>query len=138
MGDYVTNVKQVCQHCGNFVFVNRVGYCKDCWAKRARRVTNQAKEIVIKKYGGKCWCCGESRHEFLCLDHTDGSTWRERGRVSGSQLYRELAKLPVQDDIQLSCYNCNNVRQIYGACPHWKDRRGLGKLNKSTTERSIW
>jgi hypothetical protein len=95
----------------------------------ALRVANKSK--VIKAYGGKCFCCGESEPSFLCIDHIndDGASHREligygrttdgRRKVgSGSIMYAWLVKNGFPEDFQLLCANCNMAKQSLGYCPH--------------------
>ena len=110
-----------------FSFEKKRGYhpwCKEC------KYTYDSKRIlahrlkVIELYGGKCECCGETRYQFLCIDHQDGSTQFTRRAVSGGHLYAELAKdTERRKGIVLSCHNCNMARAFYGICPHDFERQ---------------
>lgn len=105
-------------------------------ARRTRRVTDPAyrkarnesarnwyatlRAQVIEAYGGQCACCGESEERFLTIDHVDGGGEKHRREVGGSAgLYSWLRKqgFPAQG-FQLLCFNCNQVKAIYGQCPH--------------------
>lgn len=72
---------------------------------------------VISRYGGRCVCCGESRYEFLAIDHINGGGAEDRKRSNGN-----IAKLAESegypDTLQILCHNCNMAKGFYGACPH--------------------
>jgi len=86
--------------------------------RRERYAKN--KELVLKLYGNKCACCGESRKEFLTLDHIneDGANWRKRFGKSGSYFYQWVVKNNFPEDLQILCWNCNLAKHIYKICPH--------------------
>jgi len=77
---------------------------------------------IIKAYGGKCACCGESIPEFLTIDHiaNDGNKHREKDKtMQGGGLYRWLKKNNYpKDNYQLLCCNCNFAKGHFGGCPH--------------------
>jgi hypothetical protein len=79
------------------------------------------KQEMIAAYGGKCSCCGESRFEFLTLDHVNGGGKSHRSRVGGggAHLYADLKRRGwPQGEYQLLCFNCNTAKFYYGTCPH--------------------
>lgn len=84
-------------------------------------------EKVINFYGGKCACCGESRFEFLALDHIngDGGKLRKNGihPKTGKGLYAWIIRNNYPDIFQLLCHNCNFAKGAYGACPHEQERQ---------------
>jgi hypothetical protein len=70
-------------------------------------------------YGGdppKCACCGESRIEFLTIDH-HGVTPDKRFR-SGDNLYRWIIGKNFPEGFRVLCMNCNHYIGRYGWCPH--------------------
>ena len=96
---------------------------------------------IIEGYGGKCECCGESRHAFLSLDHrfNDGAeelkrlrrfSKRKRGignGISSTAVWRHAIKMGFpKDRYRLLCYNCNVGRHRNhlnpGICPHEMER----------------
>lgn len=95
-------------------------------ANRAKRYNLNLKLEMIAAYGGKCLCCGESRWEFLTIDHINGDGAQERkksredGRCgAGLPFYYVLKKQGwPQDRYQLLCMNCNAAHGFYGYCPH--------------------
>jgi len=76
------------------------------------------REAVIKGYGGKCACCGESHYEFLALDHRNGGGNRERKEKSVTEIYRDALKNYNPDKYRILCHNCNSAYAYYGYCPH--------------------
>lgn len=117
--------------------------CKDCQKTRAARTRKanpdkhkklskdaylRRKKAVFDYYGGVCVCCGESRLEFLVMDHKeqDGAEHRRsigicRGqyRGTGHNFYLWLEKQGFPDvGLQILCANCNTARGKYGVCPH--------------------
>ncbi len=92
-----------------------------------------AKAEVISAYGGKCECCGETHHEFLTIDHTDGSGAEHRRQVGkGRSIYADLKRQGFPKDCyRLMCLNCNISLVFYGYCPHHPEiRRQVDKRPK--------
>lgn len=86
--------------------------------ERQRRL----REVVIKEYGGKCECCGESAPEFLSIDHIFGGGkehYRQENIRGGTGIYGWLKRNGFpRDRFRLLCHNCNMATDVYGACPH--------------------
>lgn len=84
------------------------------------------KQEVLSAYGNQCTCCGESRFEFLTLDHVnnDGADHRRAiakklGRVaSGHVLYYWAKTHGYPSMLQVLCWNCNCAKHYFGSCPH--------------------
>ena len=93
-----------------------------------QRNRSQMRSEMIREYGGKCSCCGESAFEFLTLEHPNGDGVRDRvertGRNSGG--YRLYASLKRDGwpkvGYDLLCMNCNWARGMFGYCPHQKEK----------------
>jgi len=91
---------------------------------RARRY-HRTKIAVLKKYSNgrpKCACCGESKYEFLSIDHIvpQKGYYKEAG---GENLYSKLLKIPTQKKhYQILCYNCNMGKRLNRDCPHKKSQ----------------
>src|ERR1700752_3322726 len=85
-----------------------------------RRRNRKIRERVIKKYGGKCACCGIRVFEFLSFDHKKGRGKQHREGIlrTGQKFVIWLDKRPRQKNIQLLCHNCNQALGHYGYCPH--------------------
>ena len=74
---------------------------------------------ALTHYGGKCACCGESKLEFLCLDHINGGGNEDRRQHGlGTSFYRWLRTNGYPDGFRVLCYNCNMALGMYGSCPH--------------------
>ena len=76
---------------------------------------------MLARYGGKCFCCGETRWEFLALDHINGGGSRERGSriyTPGNGMYWWLKKNNWPKGFRAACHNCNSAAAFYLSCPH--------------------
>lgn len=127
----------VCPYCGGKLAAGDNRICKACCTRqgdRTRAYNLRLKLRVIKAYGGKCACCGESNVGFLTLGHihNDGASHRRAiKRPGGSPFYLWLEQRGYpKDQVQLECWNCNvGKKDNRGICPHEKlfnsDRRVL-------------
>lgn len=102
------------------------------WLRQGRR---KLRAKILTAYGCRCACCGETRKEFLAIDHIHGRSAEERkARYSftAAALYQKLQRegFPT-DNYRLLCHNCNCARGFYGYCPHELEReaRSRPKLN---------
>lgn len=97
-------------------------------AHRERNATYRAKirQDVLDAYGGKCECCGESRNEFLALDHIHGGGSKERREMANNTsggVYRIARDAGFsKDKYRLLCHNCNSSIGWYGYCPHQREQ----------------
>jgi hypothetical protein len=91
-----------------------------------RAIAHRNRKTVIDYYGGKCVCCGESRIEFIAIDHKGGggNKLRKSGfhPPTGKGFYVWIIKNNFPDFLQLLCHNCNAAKGAYGFCPHEKER----------------
>jgi len=85
----------------------------------------ELRQAVLEGYGGtppRCACCGETTHEFLCIDHINGggNALRAKPSFTHATFYRSLirAGFPDKDLYQVLCHNCNMAKGFYGQCPH--------------------
>ena len=85
----------------------------------------RTKYKVMRAYGGKCVCCGESTLSFLTIDHPNNDGVKDRlAHGVGSTFYRWLKKGGYPEGYRVLCFNCNCGRQINGGeCPHEEQRR---------------
>lgn len=74
-----------------------------------------------------CACCGETRYEFLALDHINGNGAAHRREIkmkgSGIQFYRWLRVNSYPVGLRVLCHNCNLSKGFYGECPHVTEAR---------------
>ncbi len=75
--------------------------------------------IVLEHYGGCCACCGESRFEFLAIDHIEGNGNKHRKETT-SHMARWIVKNNFPNGFRILCHNCNQALGVYGYCPHSK------------------
>lgn len=111
-----------CIKCSNELSANRYEKNKVEICKKRREEHRRLKQEVIKGYGGKCECCGESEWQFLTLDHKNGGGTAER-RLSNNRNHtvfykRLLANGCPREKFRLLCWNCNSSFGLYGKCPH--------------------
>lgn len=96
--------------------------------KYARDARRCLKNIILQAYGTVCQCCGESRYEFLSLDHinNDGATHRKelakRNIRGGFYFYRWLIQNKFPPGLQVLCFNCNLAKGFHGYCPHIREK----------------
>ena len=84
-----------------------------------RRCRAKLKDEVIRAYGGKCDCCGETTPEFLALDHRNGGGTQHRKTVTSPTVLRRLViRQGFPDAYRLLCHNCNQAIGWFGSCPH--------------------
>ncbi len=100
-------------------------YIKKYYKENCERIKNKRKserkerrEIVLKHFGSRCSCCGESLQEFLSIDHINNDGNKHRKIVHPSNLYKWLIKNNFPNGFQLLCHNCNWAKHQYGICPH--------------------
>ena len=79
------------------------------------------KKRILEHYGVKCTCCGETRIEFLTIDHINGGGNKHRKEIGGgSKIYNWLIKNNFPEGFQVLCFNCNCAKSFSGYCPHKK------------------
>ena len=78
---------------------------------------------VLMHYGNKCACCGETRREFLALDHKYGNGQRHRKQIGGGSngMYRWAVRNNFPDIFRVLCHNCNMSIGCLGYCPHQRE-----------------
>lgn len=89
-----------------------------------RKSRSDLRAEVIAAYGGKCSCCGESRPEFLTIDHINGNGNQHRHSLKkfGVNFYHWLRQQGYpQEEYRLLCFNCNCSLGFFGYCPHEKE-----------------
>ena len=99
------------------------GRCKSCWSLRNKKYNREVRTQVLEAYGNKCNCCGESKQEFLAIDHINGGGYKQRKTLSNRSstgLYMKLREWGYPEGYRVLCHNCNQSRGFYGYCPHDK------------------
>lgn len=87
--------------------------------QRHREHHREMRNEVIQRYGGACACCGETRIEFLVIDHVEGGGHKERQAIGTNGVYRKLSKAEgTLKGYRVLCYNCNCALAFCGYCPH--------------------
>jgi len=71
----------------------------------------------LEMYGNKCACCGETKVEFLTIEHKLGQRG-SRHKEGGPEAYAKALKDYRPDLYEILCYNCNCAKGRYGYCPH--------------------
>lgn len=102
-------------------FLSQCAACKEKNRERQkiRRNPRRLWKLFFEKYGTKCICCGESRLEFLTVEHLDGPDTDMNGnRISSGRSLQKIVFGEKRDDIAVLCFNCNCVQQRTGECPH--------------------
>ena len=113
-------------------------YCKKCHAASAnsyyhdnsdsckekmRQRNREQRERCLQHYGNKCACCGETRYEFLAIDHVNGGGGKHREEIGrGGHIYRWLIKNSFPAEFRVLCHNCNQAIGLYGYCPHEREQ----------------
>jgi hypothetical protein len=73
------------------------------------------REKVIAHYGGKCACCGESRYEFMAIDHIDGGGSKHRKEIGQNSTVNWLVKNNFPDGFRVKPTTlCTFVRSKQG------------------------
>ena len=109
-----------------------------------RESNYRLKDEVFDAYGGKCACCGETRKEYLSIDHIDGNgnkQKREIGVAGSDDLYRWLRQNNYPEGFQVLCFNCNCGKGSYSVCPCDKEifeKEFEAKLKESRYARYRW
>jgi hypothetical protein len=89
---------------------------------RQKQSNKRIRERLFAGYGGKCVCCGETKFEFLALDHVNGGGRKERKTMSTQQIALRAIRQNFPTDYRVLCHNCNQSHGWYGYCPHEKER----------------
>lgn len=92
---------------------------------------------LVKKYGGECKYCKESRPEALLFHHMNGGGSKERREngMSGRRLYSKLLAKKVDSKIVLICGTCHLIlhrrtdryKGTDASEREWREVPGIGK-----------
>lgn len=115
-------VLSYCRPCQNARSMKSQNEDPQAHLDRCRTYRQKIRREMIKAYGGKCACCGESIPEFLALDHKKGGGTRMRKLLcnnTSQTMYRLVRDQGYpKSKYQLLCHNCNGAKAWYGGCPH--------------------
>ncbi len=89
---------------------------------RRKQSNRRIRERLFAGYGGKCVCCGETKFEFLALDHVNGGGRQERKTMSTQQIALRAIREGFPPEYRVLCHNCNQAIGWYGVCPHETER----------------
>lgn len=89
---------------------------------RRKQSNRNIRERLFAGYGGKCVCCGETKFEFLALDHVNGGGRQERKTMSTQQIALRAIRNGFPPEYRVLCHNCNQSHGWYGYCPHENER----------------
>jgi hypothetical protein len=114
-----------CQACRDY---RRHRYARVTEEDRLRRVQYGAKarmklrQDVLRAYGGKCACCGETAWQFLTIDHINGDGKAHRAEISrgkaGGAFFTQIRRQGYPPGLQVLCANCHIAKTSYDGCPH--------------------
>ena len=111
-------------------------YQKDYYSKPENREHRAVREHIRHKqlteslwkegldFFGPCECCGESRREFLTIDHRngDGAKRRLNGEKGGWMALMRFRSMgwpeSLKKEFRILCMNCNHSLGQFGYCPH--------------------
>ena len=89
---------------------------------RRLAIRHKLKQEVVDYYGGKCFCCGETILDFLCIDHVAGGSNQHKKNEkisSGTGFHEWLKKNGFPEGFQTACHNCNfSKHKNKGVCAH--------------------
>ena len=117
---------------------------RDRFNQLVRESRQRLRDEVIDAYGGKCACCGETRREYLSIDHKNGNgnkQKREIGVRNSQEFYRWLKQNNYPEGFQVLCFNCNMGKRNYSVCPHNEEifeKEFEAKLKESYNARYAW
>jgi len=132
LGDFCKNSRSptgyrgVCRPCektanGTNRAAGHLGWGPEHHKKANVKANRKLKLEVVRRYGGKCACCGESRPEFLSVDHEAGGGNRHRKEVPEAvSLSKWLKRQGWPSGLRVLCMNCNLAIGSYESCPHKK------------------
>lgn len=106
------------KRCLNYYRENREKYSASNKANRQR-----AKQECYQFYGTSCACCGESRIEFLTIDHINGGGTKHRREEKIGNIYFWLKRNSFPSGFRTLCFNCNCSLGHSGYCPHEVQRQ---------------
>jgi len=130
---------------------DRMNQLKKVWRQNNRDKVNQSQreshrqlnDEVIDAYGGKCACCGETRKEFLSIDHIDGNGNKQKKEIgvrTSQEFYCWLKQNNYPEGFQVLCFNCNCGKRNFSVCPHIKEdfEKEFEAKHETASRKSEW
>ena len=123
---FSSDFRILCHNCNNSTFFGRgvcahhrdtTTLCKVAYPAN-QKSRAKLKQEVIQTYGGCCVCCGESKPDFLTMDHVNGDGGQcRRTSTRSSWLAAKQAGFPP--NFRILCFNCNfSAGRHDGMCCH--------------------
>jgi len=94
--------------------------CKACQSKRYQAIRMEVFEHYCKGVPF-CFCCKETRLEFLSIDHINGGGNKHRKLLKEGAIHRHLKRNGFPEGYRVLYHNCNQSLGHYGYCPHQKE-----------------
>lgn len=116
-----TNAGGKCRICANTNGKRSNRKHKEKNNKKHRDAYRKIRREVLEHYGHHCDCCGETREEFLALDHVHGGGNQHRKTITCNSVTVWVYKNNYPEGFRLLCHNCNFSLGAYGYCPHSKE-----------------
>ncbi len=98
-----------------------------------RRALKRYDVLTHYSAGGepRCACCGESRLEFLAIDHENGGGNKHRAVIGRNIRFHDwLRKNGLPAGYRVLCHNCNLSHGYYGYCPHQEGEKLLAAVQE--------
>lgn len=117
--------KGLCLRCGDPVAPGKrkCRPCLDYVNQMATEKHHQLRLEVLRHYGGRCACCGETASAFLAIDHTNNDGSVQRKEIGASvRFYLWIKKNNFPETLRVLCHNCNFGSYLAGQCPHQIER----------------
>ena len=123
-----------CRKCGQILPLSAFKKAKSCKYGRSHtcKVCHNKVDAAIRlecliHYSGNppfCVCCGQTRIEFLAIDHIHSGGTKHRKQIgeSGQALTRWLKRNGFPLGFRTLCHDCNTSLGLYGYCPHQRER----------------
>jgi hypothetical protein len=102
-------VKSICIECKRQEYQDSINERRE----QKRKYYKNLWLSIVNHYGGKCAMCGESRLEFLTIDHVDGGGRKQVKLLGGKRsLYRWIIKNNFPNGFQVLCWNHNYLKHV--------------------------
>lgn len=119
----------ICTKCVKHTRDSDSVFCGRCRIKSRQKSADERARLkadVLAHYSKtptpSCACCGESRYEFLSIDHIDGSGAKHRKTIGKRVIWAWLRRHNYPPGFQVLCMNCNWAKGKLGYCPHERER----------------